>query len=507
MKSRLRNSGYSRDSSSEEEFQLKYRQMLGSSKVDSFVTRSCASSGYWLSGLIPLALASAFCSSRFTTYQTQCDLPQNYNILTILAIGMFLASLSFFIYLSKKDWDRSWKIILTLIPIPLTTFMIKFIVLTSWLHAWSLSTIAIIIYQGFYIKILLGFPSSFTFGEACILVQSLILFLFNALMKLYDVIFKGETMIIKDFDRLNLIVMTALLWLVVVCLLLSVCSWLHQIFCVYSLICALAISATCLPLANMPLPIITVWKFMFKDITRLYVTFFYAVLLSVAVCAVAWQLQKSQMASTSIRKIFHILLVLVYMPGILYQCSLLYLAIGVAFALMVIIELLRVLNVPPLGEVLRNAFKCFADEKDAGLIALTPFCLLIGCSLPLWLRPCPCIISGTGTPSSNIQFLSLMAGVLTIGFGDTAASVLGSKYGRIKWKNGSRTLEGSLAFIIATFIPILILNSFSFITLTIPQWFVVTMAVIVSALVEAHTDQIDNLVLPLIFYIIVSSIG
>lgn len=73
--------------------------------------------------------------------------------------------------------------------------------------------------------------------------------------------------------------------------------------------------------------------------------------------------------------------------------------------------------------------------------------------------------------------------------------------------DGSRTLEGSLAFIVATFIPILILNVLSFISLSVVQWLVVAGAVIVSALVEAHTDQIDNLVLPLIFYSIVSFIG
>uniref|UniRef100_A0A1A9V5B3 dolichol kinase n=1 Tax=Glossina austeni TaxID=7395 RepID=A0A1A9V5B3_GLOAU len=508
MKLRMRSSGYSRDSSSEEDFQIKYRQMLETSKSekgDNFITRS-ASSGHWLSALIPLALASPFSSSLFSTYQPQCDLPQTYNLLTMLAVGMFLESLCFFIYLNKKkeNWHRSWKIILALVPIPLTTCMIKFVVLTTWPYAWCLSTVVLFLYQTVYVKILHGFPSTFTFGEACILVQSFILFLLNIFIKLYDIIFKGQTVITRDFDKLNLIVMTTLLWLSVICLLLSICSWLRHPFCVYGLISALAISATCLPLANASLPIITVWKFMFKDIMRLYITLFYAVLSSAAVCAVAWQLHRAQMASTSVRKIFHVLLVLVYTPGILYQCTLLYVAIGAALALMVIIEILRLLCIPPLGEVLRKAFKCFADEKDAGLIALTPFCLLIGCSLPLWLKPCPCLITNS---QSNIQFLPLMAGVLTIGFGDTAASIFGSKYGRIKWRNGSRTLEGSLAFIVATFIPILTLNALSFISLSVVQWLVAAGAVIISALVEAHTDQIDNLVLPLIFYSIVSFIG
>lgn len=124
------------------------------------------------------------------------------------------------------------------------------------------------------------------------------------------------------------------------------------------------------------------------------------------------------------RKIFHLLIVLVYVPGIVYECALLYLATGVALAVFVVLELLRVLKIPPFAEKLADAFRSFKDEKDAGDMALTPFCLLIGCSMPLWLTPCPC---------SGGDVLPLLSGILAVGVGDTAASVVGSKLGRNKW--------------------------------------------------------------------------
>jgi len=145
---------------------------------------------------------------------------------------------------------------------------------------------------------------------------------------------------------------------------------------------------------------------------------------------VNWQLGNSTQANTRVRKIFHLLIVLVYVPGMVYQCSLLYIASGVAFAIFVVLELLRLLQMPPFGATLVQAFESFKDVKDAGHLALTPFCLLIGCSLPIWLTACPC------TTSHNPSLLMLLSGILSVGVGDTAASVVGSKFGRNKWTSG-----------------------------------------------------------------------
>lgn len=97
---------------------------------------------------------------------------------------------------------------------------------------------------------------------------------------------------------------------------------------------------------------------------------------------------------------------------------------------------MRLINLPPMNKILQLGFSAFVDEKDS-LISLTPLYLHIGVSFPLWM------------PSSNIELLPLMSGMIVLGIGDSAASFIGSKYGKHKWPGTSKTLEGTIACILS----------------------------------------------------------
>lgn len=51
--------------------------------------------------------------------------------------------------------------------------------------------------------------------------------------------------------------------------------------------------------------------------------------------------------------------------------------------------------------------------------------------------------------SSNV--LASLSGILSLGFGDAAASLIGKKFGRYYWPGTKKTVEGTLAFIVAVF--------------------------------------------------------
>lgn len=167
---------------------------------------------------------------------------------------------------------------------------------------------------------------------------------------------------------------------------------------------------------------------------------------------------------------------------------------------MVVLEIVRVIKLWPVSQVLDEAVKAFIDEKDAGFVALTPIYLLVGCSLPLWLHPCPCDL----TDAAGFELLPLLSGVLSVGIGDTAASVIGSKFGRIKYPGSIKTVEGTLAAIGAQALVLPALIHFGFLLPTNVFIAKFGAAIVINSLVETFTDQVDNLVLPLVTYIILS---
>ena len=87
--------------------------------------------------------------------------------------------------------------------------------------------------------------------------------------------------------------------------------------------------------------------------------------------------------------------------------------------------------------------------------------------------------------------LILLSGVLSIGIGDSAASIVGSKFGRIRFPGTSKTLEGTLASILAQIIFVCFVTNLNFF---------VVLSILFVAFVEALTTQVDNVVLPIILY-------
>lgn len=125
------------------------------------------------------------------------------------------------------------------------------------------------LYQYVYISVLCGLPKTFTLGEAAILVQGLVLFVLNSLIRLYEF----GTMPSKDsneFAQLNALMISALLFLLLVCLALALVRPLRKPVPFYLLMVLLAVAVTCAPVTK-PLPLIALLGFLFRDQKRVSV--------------------------------------------------------------------------------------------------------------------------------------------------------------------------------------------------------------------------------------------
>lgn len=194
------------------------------------------------------------------------------------------------------------------------------------------------------------------------------------------------------------------------------------------------------------------------------------------------------------RKFFHALAVLLFAPGIAFDPAFTHLAFSLAFSVFIFAEYIRYYALYPFGATLHVFMSEFTDHKDSGPVILSHFYLLTGCAGGLWIEG----LHGTSTKAGmgvaeqivnsvkgsqvketlwttllgSLRWyehqdllavdlsswskggdvdISMFIGVLTLGVGDALASIVGRRYGRIRWPASGKTLEGSLAFVTSIF--------------------------------------------------------
>ncbi|CAH8533385.1 unnamed protein product [Schistosoma turkestanicum] len=92
---------------------------------------------------------------------------------------------------------------------------------------------------------------------------------------------------------------------------------------------------------------------------------------------------------------------------------------------------------------------------------------------------------------------SSWSGVLSIAIGDSFAALIGRAYGKRRWPGSHRTYLGSLASFLSQIIAWTMISYYYQ-----WHWFTGILPIFIGVLIEAYTDQIDNLVIPLIVMII-----
>lgn len=151
------------------------------------------------------------------------------------------------------------------------------------------------------------------------------------------------------------------------------------------------------------------------------------------------------------RKVFHGMMVVMLLPTIFIDPCFVSLALSLVLAIFLLLDLIRASQLPPLSGPIATFLTPYVDGRDLrGPVVISHIFLLIGCAIPLWLSLAGVERKGeepwVGWEVAR-RDVSMVAGVVCVGMGDAAASLIGRRYGRRKWPwAGGKSLEGSLAF-------------------------------------------------------------
>jgi dolichol kinase len=154
------------------------------------------------------------------------------------------------------------------------------------------------------------------------------------------------------------------------------------------------------------------------------------------------------------RKVFHGTMVAMLLPTIFIDPCFVSLALTLVLAIFLLLDLIRASQLPPLSTPIARFLTPYVDGRDLrGPVVVSHIFLLIGCAIPLWLSLAGIEREGEEPWEGwNVKTrdVSMLAGVVCVGMGDAAASLIGRRYGRRKWPwAGGKSLEGSLAFAVA----------------------------------------------------------
>lgn len=193
--------------------------------------------------------------------------------------------------------------------------------------------------------------------------------------------------------------------------------------------------------------------------TRLLIFSYFAAVLGAGIGMVLY-LSTSVEVDTR-RKVFHGTMVALLLPTAFIDPKFLSLGLILVLTVFLLLEVLRAAQVKPLSKPLARFLAPYVDGRDLrGPIVVSHIFLLIGCAIPLWLSLASIKETRAREPwqgwEAQSRDVSMVAGVVCVGMGDAAASLIGRRYGRHKWPwRGGKSLEGSLAFATAVAIGLL----------------------------------------------------
>lgn len=157
------------------------------------------------------------------------------------------------------------------------------------------------------------------------------------------------------------------------------------------------------------------------------------------------------------RKLFHLLALLIFIPGFIYIKDDVMLGISViVFDLFIIMEIMRT-SFPIKFKLISDYLKSNIDERDNSSFIITHSFLLLGCFITFLMH----FIENKDSDfhkEKNTKLFKFL-GLFILGVGDSAASICGINFGKTKiYYPTNKSAEGTIGAIIITLISFVLLD-------------------------------------------------
>jgi dolichol kinase len=220
------------------------------------------------------------------------------------------------------------------------------------------------------------------------------------------------------------------------------------------------------------------------------------------------------------RKVFHFMMVAMLLPATYVDPTFAALALALMLSIFLLVDLFRAAQLPPLSKSLAYFLTPYVDGRDLkGPVVISHIFLLIGCAIPLWLslgtlpRTGKNHLAGWEIPTREV---SMVSGVVCVGLGDAAASLIGRRFGRHKWIwGGGKSIEGSVAFAVAVWTALVLAKLWLRIggwpANNYDSWIVTGGKSVVAAALASLTEAVltggnDNVVVPVVLWLCVKGL-
>lgn len=179
------------------------------------------------------------------------------------------------------------------------------------------------------------------------------------------------------------------------------------------------------------------------------------------------------------RKIWHFIVFAMLLYPLIVDPELVKLALIGLGGLFMVAEVLRITKLPPCGPQLLYLIQPFQDSRDEqGPMVISYLFLICGVALPIF-------------------FNNSVAGLICLGVGDAAASVVGKTIGQVKWFDGKKTVEGTMAFIFLSTLAMYLYKYFGGVDYS---WNTIFMSCVFTAILEGLSEVNDNLMAPIFMF-------